>query len=57
MAAVQRHLLPLGIVLPGTSVQMFSEGKEPRQVLFEEGAKGTSSSSQVATKLFSLSSL
>lgn len=54
MAAVQRHLLALGLLLPGTSVQMCREGKGRRQVLFEEGAKGASSSSRVAANLFYL---
>lgn len=54
MAGVQRHLLALGVLLPGTSVQMCREGKVRRQVLFEEGAKGASSSSGVATGLFYL---
>ena len=47
MAAVQRHLLGLGIVLPETPVQVCSEGKVAMQVLFDEGAERASSSSPV----------
>lgn len=54
MAVVHRHLLALGVVLPGKSLKVCSEGKVAMQVLFEEGTKRASSSRLVATNLFYL---
>lgn len=52
VAVVQTHLLALGIVPPGTSVQVCTERKTAMQVLFEERMGVASSSSLVEIKLF-----